>query len=452
MLIGGKREAILLLIGDVLFFLIALWLTLTVRTFTAPTANAFYNHLEPFVLLALAWIAVFFITGLYDKHTALFKQRLPSIILNAQVANIVIAALFFFLIPYFGITPKLTLFIYLIISSLLIVVWRLYLFPLLGIRRKEKTLVLGSGEELNELTREIHVNPRYNLRVAQAIDLNAVDNVDLLQEELAKHIDTNTMITVIADTRSEKLGPFLPLFYNLAFLHVRLRFLDFHKVYESVFSRVPLSLLRYSWVLENISLTPKVFHDVIKRVIDIVSAIMLGIPSLIAYPCVWAAIRLGGPGALFIVQERVGKNNRMIHIVKFRTMTGDDKGSEVLASKNTVTRVGNILRKTRIDELPQLWNILKGDISFIGPRPELPALVTRYEEEIPYYNVRHVIQPGLSGWAQIYHDRHPHHGTDVEATREKLSYDLYYIKNRSLVLDAQIFLKTIKTLLSRSGA
>jgi lipopolysaccharide/colanic/teichoic acid biosynthesis glycosyltransferase len=116
-----------------------------------------------------------------------------------------------------------------------------------------------------------------------------------------------------------------------------------------------------------------------------------------------------------------------------------------------VTRVGSFLRKTRIDELPQLWNVLRGDISLIGPRPEFADAVQSYMDEIPYYNVRHLIKPGLSGWAQIYHENHPHHGLDVGATSEKLSYDLFYIKNRSIILDAIIALKTLKTLFLSKG-
>jgi lipopolysaccharide/colanic/teichoic acid biosynthesis glycosyltransferase len=118
---------------------------------------------------------------------------------------------------------------------------------------------------------------------------------------------------------------------------------------------------------------------------------------------------------------------------------------------NKITKVGAFLRKSRLDEIPQLWSIWRGDLSLVGPRPELPALAQIYEKEVPYYNVRHLIQPGLSGWAQLYHENHPHQGANVEETKNKLSYDLYYVKNRSLILDLEIALKTIKALLSRTG-
>ena len=132
-------------------------------------------------------------------------------------------------------------------------------------------------------------------------------------------------------------------------------------------------------------------------------------------------------------------------------MNFNDNESNENKSVNKITKVGGFLRKSRLDEIPQLWNVLIGDLSLIGPRPELPALAQIYEMEVPYYNARHLITPGLSGWAQLYHENHPHQGVDTLETKNKLSYDLYYIKNRSLFLDLKIALKTIKALLSRTG-
>jgi lipopolysaccharide/colanic/teichoic acid biosynthesis glycosyltransferase len=132
-------------------------------------------------------------------------------------------------------------------------------------------------------------------------------------------------------------------------------------------------------------------------------------------------------------------------------MSLDDGGEGDADRKMKITRVGRFLRASRIDELPQLWNVLRGDISLIGPRPELPNLVNLYEKEISFYNVRHLIKPGLSGWAQLYQKTPPKFATDYVETKIKLSYDLYYIKNRSFWLDIKIALKTLKTLLSRSG-
>ena len=137
-------------------------------------------------------------------------------------------------------------------------------------------------------------------------------------------------------------------------------------------------------------------------------------------------------------------DNRPIKMIKYRSMS--------ITQKEKITRVGGFLRRSRIDELPQLWNVLRGDLSLIGPRPELPHLVSEYAQTIPFYNLRHLITPGLSGWAQINDYDVPRRAqVEVEKTITKLSYDLFYIKNRSIVLDLNIALKTIRTLISRSG-
>jgi len=223
-----------------------------------------------------------------------------------------------------------------------------------------------------------------------------------------------------------------------------------HKIYEDVFDRIPLSLVKYSWFLENISAMSKFTYDFLKRSMDIIVSSILGLVSLIFYPFVFIAIKIDDGGPLFFKQDRIGKNNKIIQIFKFRTMPVHNE-SDGIAKEVTPTRVGKILRRSRVDELPQLWNIFKGDLALIGPRPEIPALVKVYEKDISYYNIRHLIKPGLSGWAQIYHKSPPKFNASVEETKGKLSYDLFYIKNRSILLDIKISLKTVKTLFSRSG-
>jgi lipopolysaccharide/colanic/teichoic acid biosynthesis glycosyltransferase len=185
---------------------------------------------------------------------------------------------------------------------------------------------------------------------------------------------------------------------------------------------------------------------------DIIAALVLGIISLIFYPFIIVALKVQDGGAIFYSQIRVGQYNRPMVMLKFRSMSGSDSGTEVLKSKLVVTPVGRILRSTRIDEVPQLWNVLKGEMSLIGPRPEFPALVAEYAKQIPYYNLRHLVKPGISGWAQLYHHTDPHHAADVAETRNKLSYDLYYLKHRSLLLDITIALKTVRRILMRGNA
>ena len=446
--ISSRKEAFFLFIGDAFFFIVSLWLTLLVRYGGAADSKIFADHLAPFSILFIVWFLVFFIAGLYEKHTLILKSRLPTIILNTQIINSVLAVLFFYFIPYFGITPKTNLFIYLVISFGLILVWRIYGEPLFGFRGKQNALLIGSGEEMRELLQEVNNNSRYNLYFISSIDLDNIEALDF-QEEILQRIYAENVRVIAADLRNEKVEPILPHLYNLIFS--KIRFIDMYKIYEDIFDRVPLSLVKYSWFLENISTTPKFTYDFGKRLMDIIISFILGMVSLILYPLVFIAVKLEDWGVLFTHQKRIGKNNKSIDLIKFRTMKFNDDGEWNTSRVNYVTKVGKFLRKTRIDELPQLWNVLKGDISLIGPRPEFPYAVSQYEKQVPYYNIRHLITPGLSGWAQIYHENHPHHGIDLKETKTKLSYDLYYIKNRSFMLDIKIALKTLKTFVSRGG-
>lgn len=449
MAILNRREPIALLIGDLLVFTVSLWLALFIRYREIPDGTIFSLHFVPFSFLFLVSVLVFFIAGLYEKHTLILKSRLPTIILNAELVNCTLAVLFFYLVSYFGITPKTNLFIYLVTSSTLLLVWRLYGVDFIGSRKKQRAVLIGSGEEMKELMEEVNNNSRYNLEFVFSIDLNTVDQIDF-QEEVVRRVYGEEIAMIAIDLRNEKVEPLLPHLYNLIFSKVR--FIEMHKIYEDIFDRIPLSLVQYSWFLENISLTPKFTYDFLKRLMDVTISLLFGVISLVFYPFVWIAIKVDDGGPLMSIQERVGQSNQPIKLFKFRTMTqANDNAAWGKGNKNQVTRIGAFLRKTRIDELPQLWNVFFGDISLIGPRPEFPEPVKLYEKQVPYYGVRHLIKPGLSGWAQIHHSRHPHHGIDTVETRNKLSYDLYYIKNRSFILDLKISLLTIKTLLSRSG-
>lgn len=437
MIISGKKETLALFLGDVLLLYFSLWSALALREWGLPSNSYWDLHFWPFTIIIGVWIIVFFVSGLYEKHTLILKSRLPSTVFNAQIANSFIAVLFFYFIPYFGIAPKTNLFVYLIVSFGLVLLWRIYGDQVLHPLVKQNGIIVGSGEEMKELLEEVNNNPRYGLQFISSIDLNRIAGMDF-QAEILERVYSEEVQIIAVDLKNEKVEPILPHLYNLIFSKVK--FIDMYKVYEDLFDRVPLSLVRYNWFLENISTESRTAYDVLRRIMDITLAFIIGLFTLLMYPLVALLIKLDDRGSILFEQERVAKNNKIIKIFKFRT---------ILDSK--ITRVGKWLRKLRIDELPQLWSVFKGDMSMIGPRPEIPALVKHYEEEIPYYNVRHLIKPGLSGWAQLYHTDPPKMNADSDKTRRKLSYDLYYIKNRSFMLDLKIALKTIKALLSRSG-
>jgi lipopolysaccharide/colanic/teichoic acid biosynthesis glycosyltransferase len=364
---------------------------------------------------------VFLIVGLYDRHIALFEHTLPTTILEAQVVNMALAVLYFFLAPI-AIQPKTILVLYFVISTALIVVWRLGVFRLRSVGQGEPALFVGSGPEMDALVTEVRNSPHTNLEFADYVPTLPEDTQGLqvvLDPRLGRSTDT----------------------------------LDASELYEALFGRVALTMLDRERFLARAQSRESRLYDILKRALDIVLASMLGVLSLVVYPFVCLAIYLEDRGTLFVSQTRVGKDAHEFTMMKFRSMSANDSGAYGADGKSTlkVTRVGNVLRKSRIDELPQLWSILVGGQSLIGPRPELPPLVQVYGKEIQNYDLRHLVKPGLSGWAQIYHDAHPHHGTDIDATKDKLSYDLYYIKHRSFALDLMIALKTIRTLLTLAG-
>ena len=442
-----RKEPLILLVGDFFFFLLSLWLALFLRNWENPTDKLFSLHLVPFTFLFIVWIVVFYIAGLYEKRTVILKSRLPNILGNTLLVNSIIAIAFFYFVPFFGITPKTILFIYLAVSFVIILIWRTYGYGLLASEKLNNAIIIGSGDEMRELFETVNQNSIYNLKFVSSIDLNRADEQSF-RDEIIEHVYAEDVSIIAIDLSNEKVEPVLPHLYNLIFS--RVNFVDMHKLYEAVFDRVPLSLLKYNWFLENISTTPRATYDTLKRLMDIFISLPLTLVSLICYPFVWVAIKLDDGGKLFSRQTRVGQNNKDINLLKFRTMSVANDAGQWEKTENRVTKVGAFLRKTRIDELPQLWNVLMGDISLIGPRPEFGDAVKHYTEEVPYYNIRHLIKPGLSGWAQIYGE-HPHHGVDLDKTKNKLSYDLFYIKNRSFLLDIKIALRTLKILASMAG-
>lgn len=444
MTIFNKRAPWLLLSGDALLFVVSLWLALFLRYGESPDKEIFFAHLAPFSLLFVVWILVFFITGLYDKQSVIVKSKLPLYLFQGQVINSVVAVIFFYFVPWFGISPKTTLFVYLVISLLLIIWWRVYGYFLFVPKVRERTILVGGGGEVNELRREIGDNRRYNMDIVSVIDLENAHRDNILRD-----IERSGASVVAMDFHNDKIRSILPNLYNLIFR--RLRFIDIDELYEAVFDRVPLSLIRHNWFLENISASPKIIYDGLKRFMDIAVALVLGIISLIFYPLVALAIKLEDGGPVFILQDRIGENDKIIRIRKFRSMTETARNENGATPSQYITHIGSFIRKTRIDELPQLWNVVSGDLSLIGPRPELPKFVEIYGKEIPFYGIRHLIKPGLSGWAQLYHRTPPKFEASNEDTKMKLSYDLFYIKNRSLILDLNIALKTIKEIISRRG-
>jgi lipopolysaccharide/colanic/teichoic acid biosynthesis glycosyltransferase len=440
-----RRETVFLLLGDLILLVLSLWLSLTIRVLHPPTWHYFVVNLTSFIPVFVISIVVFFIAGLYEKQTRLVKRVMGSRILGAQIANTLIAAVMFFLLPL-AIAPKTILILYLIISVLLILAWRFYITPQLSVQGRQLAVLVGQGEAVREVFEEVNENNRYRIRFIQHIDTSA-----LAATGVSKHIDDaihNGARIIVLDTRDAGVHGELPALYDAMVEGVS--FVEFASFYEDLYDRVPLAHIDYVWLLACL---PKRYflYDIGKRTFDILGAFFgLFVAIFFIVPAVLVLLSEGGQP--FIFHDRIGRGGKIFRIVKLRTMLFDDHGDPELQKKNRVTAIGKFLRKSRIDELPQLYNILVGDLSFIGPRPELPSIAAVYKESIPYYEIRHVITPGLSGWAQIRDYDAPRGAADIQRTKNKLSFDLYYLKHRSFVLDIVIMLKTLRALVSFSGS
>ncbi|MCR4276437.1 MAG: sugar transferase [Candidatus Parcubacteria bacterium] len=401
-----RRETAILLIGDFLILVASLWAALTLRNLSIPPFGYFEANLVPFLPMFFLSLMVFYIAGLYEKQTRPIRSVMGIRIFGAQAATVAISAILFFVLPL-DIAPKTILILYLVISVVAESVWRFYRMNReIAEGKRTPVILVGSGPAALELYDEVNGNTAYLIRFVGRIEKKSL---------------------------SEGATPEM----------------EFAPLYEEVFDRVPLEELDAAQLLESLP-RHRTFYDNSKRLFDIALA-LLG--SVVAIPFIGLAallLALGG-GMPFIWSERIGKGGRVFHLIKLRSKLFNDHGDPELQKKNRTTALGHLLRKTRIDELPQLWNVLMGDLSFIGPRPELPSIAEVYEREIPQYGLRHLIAPGLSGWAQIHDYDAPRGGADVARTRRKLSFDLYYLKHRSFGLDLAIALKTLRALASFSG-
>ena len=441
----SRRETAILLIGDFLLLFLSLLAALLLRNLEIPELRYWLINILPFIPIFVISLVVFYTAGLYEKQTRPIRRVMSMRIFGAQLANIVIAALIFFALPL-TIAPKTILVLYLVISVVAVSLWRFY-----RMNRERTTtarasaLLIGAGRAVAELLEEVTENDLYRIRFTSYLDTaRAGDHevADAVYKAVAGGVRT-----IVLDTRDPRVTRDLPRLYPL--MTKGTTFIDFVSFYEDIFNRVPLDHVGIERLLESLQ-RRRSLYDLVKRGTDLALALagfLLAIPLIVLAALVLSLT----DGSAFIRHERIGRGGGHFRVYKLRTMLFDDHGDPELQKKNRVTLFGRLLRKTRIDELPQLWNVLKGELSFIGPRPELPKIAEVYEREIPFYHLRHLIAPGLSGWAQIHDYNVPRGAADIEKTRRKLSFDLYYLKRRSFGLDLAITLKTLRALLSLSG-
>jgi sugar transferase (PEP-CTERM system associated) len=262
---------------------------------------------------------------------------------------------------------------------------------------------------------------------------------------LVREQRVNRIIVGLADRRGR-----LPIDELLEAKLQGVRIEEPETTYERLTGKIMLDELKPSWLIFSDGFRAGRLTRLLKRAFDVVLAVVglaLSAPLMLLTAF---AVRLGSPGPILYAQERVGEHGRTFTLYKFRSMRADaERGTPIWARDRDerVTRVGRFIRITRLDELPQLWNVLRGDMSFVGPRPERPFFVEQLAEAIPFYRQRHAVKPGITGWAQVKY----RYGASMEDAREKLRYDLYYVKHMSIVFDMTIVFDTVKVILSCKG-
>jgi len=315
----------------------------------------------------------------------------------------------------------------------------------------ERVYVLGTGERAQRLVQGLRQNPDLGVEVASwtgklegAVTLESVA-ADLM--EVVEKAKVHRVIVAMPERRGT-----IPM---QELLELRMRGVKIEEAtswLERMSGKIEVENLYPSWLVFAQGFRRSSTFVLIRRLISITISLIGLILTAPLMPFLMLIITLDSKGPVFYTQTRVGKGGRLFKVVKFRTMRQDAEASSgpKWAGDNDprITRVGKFLRSSRLDEIPQLWCVLKGDMAFVGPRPERPEFIAWLSKEIPYYGVRHMVRPGLTGWAQVKYK----YGSTVEDAREKLQYDLFYIKNASIGLDLLIMFQTVKTVLLRRGA
>jgi sugar transferase (PEP-CTERM system associated) len=422
------------------------------------TGGALGDSLWKIALVTVVCQLCLYYNDFYDLTLVHSNRELIVRLLQAVgAASIVLAALYFTV-------PSLMIGDGIFVSALFVFLvgilgWRLLFNQLTGsLKLQERILVVGTGDTARKVARQILDQHEFAYSVIGFIDDDAsrigerIVNPGIVGTptdipDLVARYQIDRIIVGMADRRGK-----LPVEQLLRAKMAGVRVEDATTTYERMTGKILIDDLRPSWLIFSDGFRVSRATRWMKRTIDLTLSIALGVLSFPAMVLTTVAIWLESGGPVLYRQERVGENGRAFTLFKFRSMRTDAEkgGTPIWATDGDtrVTRVGLFIRATRLDELPQLWNVVRGDMSFVGPRPERPYFVAELAKEIPFYQQRHAVKPGLTGWAQVKY----RYGSSLEDAMEKLRYDLYYIKHLSVSFDLTIVFDTVKVVLFRKGA
>ena len=423
--------------------------------FHADTLDRYsFSHLG--LLLGGLTVTTFYFQDLYNLEHPVTRPQCTRAILTGEAVVAISLPLILFLLPGFSYGRRFYL-AYFVITTPSLATWRLVMNEAFLNRLNRGVAILGNGDEAALLATEIRKREHIGYRFIGFIgDLFSDDlapsgkaSAPAALDRLGGQLISSGAVSTIVVTRTEDSFLSVKDLMNLKIKGVEV--IGFESFYERLTGRLPAELLSERWLLLTPGFKSSDFSRVIKRIMDVAGAAAL---TLVAWPIailVGVAVKLDSHGPVLYSQERLGQDGKTFRAYKFRSMRVDaEKNSgPVWASKDDprVTRVGRWIRKLRLDELPQLFNVFRGDMSLVGPRPERPEMVRDLMTTIPLYDYRHSVRPGITGWAQVCYP----YGANREDAVEKLCYDLYYIKNQSQIFDVQIMLQTVKVMLFGMG-
>lgn len=437
-----RLKKLILLTGDLVFLHLALFLTLAIRYPRALWQENWQNHWPNFAIIFIAWLLILYINSLYDLNLRIISRKFFRRMMNAIIISSLLSIIYFYFNTQTNIAPKTNLAVFIILFSLLFLFWRgLHQLITRSFIPQENLAIIGANQAAEKIISLLKDNPGAGYRMT--IILKAPEEL----ADMPKIIQENHIrVIVVCDDFGQSIALREALFACL--IH-KITFFNYPGFYELLTGKIPVEAIGQNWFLENLHEGQKKIFNLFKKIFDFLAALTILIISSPIWPLIAILIKLSGRGPIFFYQIRLGYNGQKFSIIKFRTMrTENNNAAPTKENDERITAAGSLLRKTRLDELPQLINILKGEMSFIGPRPERPEIADELEKAISFYKTRLLIKPGLTGWDQI---SGAYHSASVPDSQEKLQYDLFYLKNRSLYLDLTIALKTLATMVSRAG-
>lgn len=453
-----STRKIILFLGDIFIVHGSIFLSAVIRL-------GWYNGLEylkhnplSFMLTGLTFIITFFFAELYDTRKDFKSLGYTMTIVFASACAFVITTV----LVYFTWWQRIGRGVFVMLGLLIplfVIGWR-YVYSYLADQPifRRNALILGAGWAGKTILEEITKSKKAaGLTVMGFIDDDPakqntrIGGLPVLGNRYGLHnaIQQNNVNLLITAITHEKHADLIKTLINCSWSGIEI--LDMPTMYEQLTGKIPFKHINDLWMLHTVISKPKLYGRVVKPIIECCVALILVMLLLPAMAIIAVLVKLDSRGGIFYTQERIGKDGRTFTIIKFRTMTENAEihtGAIYTADKDPrITRVGRFLRKLRLDEVPQLLNVIQGCMSLVGPRPERQVFIKEFEEKIPFYAQRLTVKPGLTGWAQVKYL----YASSVEQTEEKLQYDLYYVKNMSFILDIVILLKTIKVVLFGSG-